>query len=55
MKLNSGDSRGLRDDLMNHNSLINKLYLDSNGLDGNQLSEIIEGLSYQKEIISLKI
>ena len=46
MKLNSGDSRGLRDDLMNHASLINKLYLDSNGLDGNQLSEIIEGLSY---------
>ena len=55
MKLNSGDSRGLRDDLMNHDSLINKLYLDGNGLDGDQLGEIVEGLNYQKEIINLTV
>ena len=55
MKLNSGDSRGLREDLMNHDSLINKLYLDSNGLDGDQLAEIVEGLNYQKEIINLTV
>lgn len=38
LKLNTGDAMGLRDNLMNHRDLVNKLYLDENGLDGNQLS-----------------
>ena len=48
LKLNTGDALGLRDNLMNHQQLINKLYLDSNGLDGNQIAHILEGFSYQK-------
>ena len=47
IKLNSGDANGLRDNFMHHPTLINKLYLDSNGLDGDQLAAIIEGLGYQ--------
>ena len=34
IKLNTGDSMGLRDSLMNNLTLVNKLYLDNNGLDG---------------------
>jgi len=45
LKLNTGDAMGLRDNLMNHRDLVNKLYLDENGLDGNQLSFILEGFS----------
>jgi len=33
--LNVGDSKGLQDNLMYNPDLINKLYLDSNGLDSN--------------------
>ena len=46
LKLNTGDAMGLRDNLMNHRDLVNKLYLDENGLDGNQLSFILEGFSF---------
>ena len=34
LKLNTGDSRGLRDNLMHHQYLVSRLYLDSNGMDG---------------------
>ena len=53
--LNVGDSKGLQDNLMYNPDLINKLYLDSNGLDGNQLANICEGLCYQKEIFNLTV
>lgn len=46
IKLNSGDAKGLNDTLMYHPDLINKLYLDNNGLDGNQLALICEGINY---------
>lgn len=40
---------------MNHPNLINKLYLDNNGLDGDQLAAILEGLGYQKDIYNLTV
>ena len=48
LKLNTGDAMGLRENLMTEPDLINKLWLDSNGLDGNQLAFILEGFGYQK-------
>ena len=46
MKLNTGDAMGLRENLMTDPDLINKLYLDENGLDGNQLAFILEGFGH---------
>ena len=40
---------------MNHQFLINKLYLDSTGLDGNNLASILEGLNYQNQVFNLTI
>lgn len=40
---------------MNHRDLINKLYLDNNGLDGNQLAAIMEGLGYQKQLYNVTV
>lgn len=33
LKLNSGDSMGLRDNMMTDPDLVSKIYLDQNGLD----------------------
>ena len=55
LKLNTGDSRGLRDNLMHHQHLVSKLYLDSNGMDGVQTGAICEGLSYQRHLHVLAI
>lgn len=55
MKLNSGDALGLRDNFFCDQDLINKLYLDQNSLDAEQLSHIIEGITQQKRIEVLMI
>ena len=55
LKLNSGDAEGLRDNFMMDPELIQKLYLDHNGLEDNQLAAILEGLKYQKQLINLSI
>ena len=55
LKLNTGDAKGLRDNFMNHQNLVNKLYLDQNGLDGNQLAYILEGFAQQKQLYNLTI
>lgn len=55
LKLNTGDAMGLRANLMSDPDLINKLYLDENGLDGNQLAFIVEGFGHQKRLNNLTI
>jgi len=55
LKLNTGDAMGLRDNLMTEPDLVSKLYLDQNGLDGDQLAFILEGFGYQKQLVNLTI
>lgn len=55
LKLNTGDAMGLRENLMTEPDLINKLWLDANGLDGNQLAFILEGYGYQRQLFNLTI
>jgi Ran GTPase-activating protein (RanGAP) involved in mRNA processing and transport len=46
-KLNSGLANALKGMLLLNKTLINKLYLDSNGLDGENLTQILQGIAVQ--------
>lgn len=55
IKLNAGDAEGLRENFMMDPELINKLYLDQNGLDDTQLAIILDGFTYQSQLVNLTI
>ena len=47
VKINTGQAKGLLGNFLIQKDLIEKIYLDSNGLDGDSLSYIIHGLNKQ--------
>ena len=53
VKINSGQAKGLLGNFLIQKDLIERIYLDSNGLDGNSLSNIIHGLNKQVPFKSL--
>ena len=55
IKLNSGTAKGFQGCMIMTKNLIDKLFLDNNCLDGNDLAHILNGLTYQQPFKTLII
>ena len=54
-KINQGLARAIYGQLIIQNNRVQKLYLENNGVDGNQLALILEGISVQHAFSNLTI
>jgi hypothetical protein len=54
-KINQGLARAIYGQLIFQNNQVQKLYLENNGVDGNQLALILEGISVQHAFSNLTI